>query len=75
MLYSFLYIYYLFKFEYILIILWSVILGPTIVCIMFCEFLVITKSKVLPLLWVGSIICYFRFQSFSIFLKINELGF
>ena len=55
--------------------LWSVILGPTFVCSLFCEFLVITKSKVLPLLCVWSIICCFRFKSFSIFLKVNELGF
>ena len=55
--------------------LWSVILGPTFVCILFCEFLVITKSKVLPLLYVVSIICCFRFKSFSIFLNINESGF
>ena len=55
--------------------LWSVILGPTFVCILFCEFLVITKSKVLPLICVGSIISCFRFKSFSIFFNINEFGF
>ena len=55
--------------------LWSVMLGPTFVCNLFYEFLVITKSKVLPLLCVGSIICYFRFKSFSIFLNIYESGF
>ena len=55
--------------------LWSVSWGSTVVDSLEKVFRVITRSSILPLLWVGSVMCCVKFKSsLSKLVKMCEVG-
>ena len=73
--YLFLVASYIGIFNMILCMLWSVINGPPIFSVILVFSSVeMTRSIMLPLIWVGSVMCYIMFKSCIILLNEGELG-